>query len=322
MKAAQFLQASVDPDARKAWEPANCVLCPRKGGLLANDRCLELQMAERCNCPNAASSSMRAQVEVEEDSESLRRRLLAQGRPRTELGPSRLLVGLHGKKGHGKTTVAEHLGTHHGFVRIRFAAPFKEAIGARLFGMTEMQTDGLLKEAPCVDVASLRAETLAEQTVALLFFDAPVPYGMEAPHLVERWRRVFAPLFEGSRRLYSPREVMQIVGGGARAHISPTVWIDLWRSAYLRSAAPRVVVDDVRYPNEKQALERLGGQVWRLVRTDAPDSGDRDPSEIACDHLPDTAFAHVVRRPTGVPGLRESVDALMDGHEAPAPKVG
>ncbi len=320
VRPAHFLQASVDPDARKAWEPANCVRCPRKGGLLANDRCLELQEAERCWCPNAASSSVRAEVEVEETSEHLRRGLLAQGRPREQTCPARLLVGLHGKKGHGKTTVAERLVATHGFERIRFAAPLKEAIGAHLFGMTEAQTDGFLKEAPCVDLASLRAETLAEQTVALLFGDAPAPYGMEVSQLVERWRLVFAPLFQGGARLYTPREVMQVVGGGARTHLSPTVWIDLWRNAYLRSSAPRVVVDDVRYPNEKQALEQLGGQVWRLVRTDVPDSGDRDPSEVACDHLPDAAFAQVLRRATGVPALQERVDALMA--EAPVARAG
>lgn len=319
MRASQALQLTRDPDARKDWEALNCVLCPRKGGLIANDRCLELQEADRCSCPSAATTSVRAQVEAEEESQRLRRRLLAAGRPQ-EPGPPRLLIGLHGKKGHGKTTVATHLLARYGFERIRFAGPLKEVIAAQLFGMSEAQTDGFLKEAPCVDVAGLDAQTLADATVELLFQGDPRPLGMDRAQLAERWRLVYAPLFKGPARLYSPREVLQIVGGGGRTHISPTLWIDLWRAELQRSSATRVVVDDVRYPNEKHALEQVGGQVWRLVRTDVPDSGDRDPSETACDHLPDRAFTHVLRRATGVPELLARVDALLAPE--PATKAG
>jgi hypothetical protein len=262
---------------------------------------------------------VRARAGAAEEKEGPRRHLLAVGRGRraaTSSDPP-VLIGLHGKKHHGKTTVAEHLVGHHGFERVRFAGVLKEILGARLFGMTEAQTDGWLKEAPCVDITGLSAETLAQGTVALLFAGGEMPYGHSEPEMLARWQAVYAPLFEGGCRLYSPREIMQAVGGGARTHIAATFWIDLWRER-VRGAGARVVVDDVRYPNEKEALEGAGGAVWRLVRTDIPDPGDRDPSETACDHLADSCFAAVLRRATGVPELLASVDCLIGAGPARA----
>lgn len=54
--------------------PDRCVLCPRKQGPIANDRCLEYQDADHCLCPNAAITSARDQVC--EDAELTRRRSL------------------------------------------------------------------------------------------------------------------------------------------------------------------------------------------------------------------------------------------------------
>jgi len=307
-------QVTVQPERVRSWAPASCILCPRKRSVIANDRCLEYQALEGCACPGAATRSVRAEVEAGDERETLRRHLLAVGRgPRPSVLEAPFLLGLHAKKHHGKTTVAEHLVAHHRFVRVRFAAPLKEVIGARLFRMTPAQTDGWLKEAPCVDLVGLEPEALARDTIALLF--AGKTSGDSDADLYARWHAVYAPLFAGEGRLYTPREIMQAVGGGARTHLGPTVWIDLWRKQ-VQLAGPRIVVDDVRYPNEKEAIERAGGEVWRLQRTDLPDPGDRDPSEIACDHLPDACFAAVLRRATGVPELLATVDSLIGARRA------
>lgn len=56
------------------------------------------------------------------------------------------IIGLTGKKGSGKDTVADYLVKHHGFVKLSFAAPLKE-ICSILFGFTESQmNDHTLKE--------------------------------------------------------------------------------------------------------------------------------------------------------------------------------
>lgn len=221
-----------------------------------------------------------------------------------------MLIALHGKKGHGKSTIAAHLAARHGFSRMRFAAGLKELLGPALFQMTPAQTDGFLKEAACVDLFAHDAGALAEETMELLPPGHASRYGLADEDARARWSRVHAPLC-GSCRLHTPREVMQAVGGGARRLISERIWIDLWRDAYRASGAGRVVVDDLRYPDEKAAIEELGGEVWRSVRTDLPACPDTDPSETACDHLEDGCFAAALRRDGSVSALLAQVDSLV-----------
>ncbi len=310
-RVASLAETTPSPGRLKAWAPVHCILCPRKRGLIANDRCLELQATDRCWCPAAATESVRAKLPALEEAERLRRHLLAVGRRgAADLAPQppRILLGLHGKKGHGKTTLAEHLVCRHSFVRLRFAAPLKEVIGAQVFGMTEAQTDGWLKESLCVDLDGLSPGSLAWRTTELLPLEGSA---LDSVELVRRWRGIYWRLFSSRRRLYSPREILQVVGGGARERIGERIWIDLLLErlqAMPPGEAARLVIDDVRFPDEKDALESLGGQVWRLVRTDLPASRDRDRTETACDHLPDVAFAAVLRRS----GSREDFLARAD----------
>lgn len=56
-----------------------------------------------------------------------------------------MIVGLVGRRGVGKDTVADHLCERYGFVNLKFAGPLKEAIKA-LFGLTSDHVDGPLKE--------------------------------------------------------------------------------------------------------------------------------------------------------------------------------
>src|ERR1035437_9507797 len=60
---------------------------------------------------------------------------------------NRIVVGLCGFIGSGKTTAANHLVEHHGFTRIRFAGPLKAMLAA--LGLTEEEIDGSLKNDPC-----------------------------------------------------------------------------------------------------------------------------------------------------------------------------
>lgn len=222
-----------------------------------------------------------------------------------------MLIGLHAKKRHGKSTIAQHLVARHGFVRLPLARALKDSICADLLRLRPEHIEGELKEVDCVTIEK-NPGLLALETVVRLFPRGGLRYGLSPAELEARWTEIWEPLCDG--RAHSPRAVMQAVGGGARARISPQVWIDLWRDAYRwgpGAGGRDVVVDDVRYPNEKQFLEGERGEVWRVVRTDLADSGDLDASETACDHLPDAAFGAVVRRATGVPGLLDEIDRLL-----------
>ena len=62
------IQASINEGRAKDWEPTNCITCPRKQGQIANDRCLQYQIKDRCWCPSAALRSIRAGLAAEGDS--------------------------------------------------------------------------------------------------------------------------------------------------------------------------------------------------------------------------------------------------------------
>lgn len=72
------------------------------------------------------------------------------------------------------------------------------------------------------------------------------------------------------------REHLVALGHGGRTAIGPTVWIDAALSRARKH--PRVVVSDVRYPNEAEAIHALGGVVWRIER---PGVGPANETEAA-----------------------------------------
>lgn len=125
------------------------------------------------------------------------------------------LVGLHGIAAAGKDTIAAHLCARHGFRQLAFAEPVKE-LACHLLGWE------------------------------------PVWWGNRA------WRE--EPQ-EGLGEI-SPRQFVQRLGNGMR-ELSPRIWIDalFGRLAALEVSATaqsqtvlRVVVSDIRHPNELASL--------------------------------------------------------------------
>jgi hypothetical protein len=75
------------------------------------------------------------------------------------------------------------------------------------------------------------------------------------------------------------RRLMQEHGDGARELLDPDVWV---RALTLRlDPSGKYVIADMRYPNEKAAVERLGG---RTVRVHRPGYGPTN------DHISETAL--------------------------------
>jgi hypothetical protein len=76
------------------------------------------------------------------------------------------------------------------------------------------------------------------------------------------------------------RRLLQTLGQSVRAHLGAHVWID----ATLDDIEPgdRVVVTDVRYPNEAAAIRQLGGVLVRIERPGVGPANDH-PSEHALD---------------------------------------
>ncbi|MGB7565573.1 MAG: hypothetical protein WBM08_12590 [Prochlorococcaceae cyanobacterium] len=124
----------------------------------------------------------------------------------------------------GKTTIAQHLEIHHGYISTSFATPMRRMIHALL---RYADADGLLhlqgKEEP---IESL-------------------PYRPSMRHL------------------------MRTIGTEwGRQCIGPSFWTQLWERHVhnLLDNGETVVVDDLRFPEEYDAVREMGGEIWRISR--------------------------------------------------------
>lgn len=141
------------------------------------------------------------------------------------------LIGLYSPAPQsGKTTLAEAL-ARCGFARLRFAAPLKAALRAILAEAGE--DPATIERMIEGDLKQAPAEALAGET---------------------------------------PRWAMQTLGTEwGRRLIGENLWVDLLirRAAKLRAIGQPVVCDDMRFPNEAEAIRAAGGVLIRIERPGA-----------------------------------------------------
>ena len=130
----------------------------------------------------------------------------------------------------GKSTVANHLVTRHRFAKLAFAAPLKS------------MTEALLSSVGIGPV-------LARQMIHGDLKEAEI------------------------RELgVTPRKLMQTLGSEwGRSCIREDLWVHIaiTRARAFMEVGTPVVIDDVRFPNEFEAIEAAGGTCYRVVRPEA-----------------------------------------------------
>jgi hypothetical protein len=100
------------------------------------------------------------------------------------------------------------------------------------------------------------------------------------------------------------RFFMQEYGTEVRRHDEVDYWVDRWVCA--ASKHTHVVVDDVRFINEAQAIKDMNGMVIRIVR-DGQQSTDTHQSETEMDSIVPT---YTIVAPDGHP---EALQSFLDG---------
>lgn len=111
---------------------------------------------------------------------------------------------------------------------------------------------------------------------------------------------------ERAKELHEVRQVWQRLGVAMREHVDPDVWLNATMRKVLAEDRP-VVLTDVRFPNEADAIEAAGGLLVRVVRASAP-TDDAHVSETALDGR--DCGATLVNDGT-VEALRAAVRALV-----------
>jgi dephospho-CoA kinase len=152
-------------------------------------------------------------------------------------------IGIVGPMGSGKTTVANILTEHYGFRRKSLAKPVK----AIADGM-DLYPDSIELE-----------EFLKEWAMGLL--PDPIYYEMLSPDGLTSHQLLVRDWIAAYETAKTKRELYQRVGTDCGRAVKPNIWID-WFARHL--AEGDVVIDDVRFINEGQALTDLGFHLIRL----------------------------------------------------------
>lgn len=160
----------------------------------------------------------------------------------------KLLYGISGRKFSGKDTTGKHLCEKYGYIRLAYADALKEAC-REIFGFSDEQLYGSLKETDD-----------------------------------EFWKT-------------SPRKILQYVGtdlfrdqlSNVVPDLGKNIWVkvvekkilDIWKE----NPKQGIVITDVRFPNEVDAVRKLGGTVLRVTRPYLQVNKDLHSSEVEIDKL-------------------------------------
>lgn len=145
-----------------------------------------------------------------------------------------MLIGILGRIGSGKGTVAHRLVTHYGFRQDSFATTLKDAC-AVLFGWDRAMLEG--------DTSESRAER---------------------ENIDEWWTEKLG--IEN----FTPRLALQLIGTDVfRNHFHKDIWMLSVMARY--DGKENVVISDARFPNEVDAIREMGGHIIRVDRGEEPE---------------------------------------------------
>jgi hypothetical protein len=202
-------------------------------------------------------------------------------------------IGIHGKKQHGKDTLANYMAevlqdTGLTVKRVSFADPLKRACGI-VFGLSLNDMYG--SDADKSKLTSVLWDTLP--------YDVRCRYGK--PLTTETNEPRSGPM--------TVREVLQVIGTDVFREL---VDRDVWAKAPFKQRYEEdfVILADCRFINEMEAIKNNNGYVIKIVRPGVV--ANNHPSELALDHVPDSEFFDVVQNNGTTEDLANKAEDLVD----------
>jgi hypothetical protein len=141
------------------------------------------------------------------------------------MATEKIIIGITGKKRHGKDTLGDLLISKKNFIKFAFADPLKLA---------------------CKEIFNFSDEQL---------------YGNDKEIEDDFWK-------------ITPRQILQYVGtelfrnqiGNILPETKENIWIKVMEKKVESSKEDKIVITDVRFPNEVEMVKKLGGIVIKVVR--------------------------------------------------------
>jgi len=123
---------------------------------------------------------------------------------------------------------------------------------------------------------------------------------------------------EASRLAYIDKEMLVAPLGCTTRHLLQTLGTewgrrlvrnDIWLKCWAASAVmqERVVADDVRFPNEAQLIQQLGGQMWKVWRP----GQERDTDHVSEGGLDTWKFDRLIVNDGNLDQLSRDVNAAI-----------
>lgn len=189
-----------------------------------------------------------------------------------------IIVGISGKLKSGKDAIAARLMEHWDFKRLAFADALKEEVLARLpLTLLAIHNLSMHRGEPLPCTYSQRSECIRS-----MVYDVK-PAGV--------------------------RELLQEYGTGVRRADDDAYWTKRWSERAAAIHTP-LVVPDVRFPNECEAIAQLGGVLWRVMRPGTEREREHE-SETLLDGW--RWWDHVIVNDGTLADLNVKVDAIMEG---------
>jgi dephospho-CoA kinase len=193
------------------------------------------------------------------------------------------LIGISGKKGSGKNTVADLINERlDGKYKMKaYADKLKEMAAIMLGCPVEKLNDQEFKKAQLSDEWFLGDE----------FFEKGNDWDkVMYSHLVDK--------------KLTPRDVLQMLGDNTRG-IHPNVWVNSLFADWTKRK--KWIVTDVRFPNEYEAIKERGGIIIRVNRK--TNSKDTHQTETALDYYKE--FDYVIGNNGTMKQLNISIDEMF-----------
>ena len=150
-------------------------------------------------------------------------------------------------------------------------------------------------------------------------------YGFESYSLADPMKEAARAIFMfGDEQLYgdrkekvdefwdlSPREVLQNFGTDLfREKFGEEVWLDSMERRLSFYLPEKVVIPDIRFPNEADWVKNMGGEVVRIDASERLESDDDHASETALDDY--DGFDYVIDNNGTLPEFRMTIHDLAD----------
>lgn len=113
----------------------------------------------------------------------------------------------------------------------------------------------------------------------------------------------------------TPRRMLQLLG----TEIGRLIWKDTWIDSVKREISDTegygfffgMVVDDVRFPNEVDAIKEIGGQIWVIKRPESGTSvGEGHESEAHAEAFEEVAD-HILDNDADFDSLHSQIDSIL-----------